>query len=275
MIIDCSETRETKNYSRSHGIFIMNITISQKLGLSTALVVSIFGCFSQSAQAQLFRVSGSSDIKEGSNNSVLTEFTLDTDTGVIQDFTAIEQTSGTPLLNVNSSQATVTTSELTTDERENLSNLLAQLDQNLGEDELNQVAKYDLNSFDGLPNYEATLYIPYRTADERGSLSSNLAAFENAFDTNEQIRNVGVPGIIVRDYVEQLDANQRITMNGVDKTIDIFGIADTPDSSEFNIEKVNIPEPTTTTLGWLAALAVGGLSLRKGNKMKSKVKTNN
>ena len=46
MIIDCSETRETKNYSRSHGIFIMNITISQKLGLSTALVVSIFGCFS-------------------------------------------------------------------------------------------------------------------------------------------------------------------------------------------------------------------------------------
>ena len=153
--------------------------------------------------------------------------------------------------------------------------MLAQLDQNLDEDELNQVVKYDLNSFDRLPNYEATLYIPYRTADERVSLSSNLAAFENAFDTNEQIRNVGVPGIIVRDYVEQLDANQRITMNGVDKTIDFFGVANNPNSSEFNVERVNIPEPTTTTLGWLAALAVGGLSLRKGNKMKSKVKTNN
>ena len=253
----------------------MNINISHKLGLSTALIVSIIGCLSQPAQAQLFRFSGQSDIKEGSDNSVLTEFFLDTDTGVIEDFTAIELTTGTPLLNVSSPRATVTTSELTTDERQTLSNLLAQLDENLGEDELNQVVKYDLNSFDGLPNYEATLYIPYRTADERVSLSSSLAAFENAFDTNEQIRNVGVPGIIIRDYVEELDANQRITMNGVDKTIDIFGIADTPDSSEFNIEKVNIPEPTTTTVGWLAALAVGGLSLRKGNKMKSKVKTNN
>lgn len=246
----------------------MNINISQKLGLSTALVVSIVSCFPQSAQAQLFRVSGSSDIKEGSNNSVLTEFILDTDTGAIEDFTAIEQTTGTPLLNVSSPRATATTSELTTDERQTLSNLLAQLDENLGEDELNRVVKYDLNSFDGLPNYEATLYIPYRTADERGILSSNLAAFENAFDTNEQIKNVGVPGIIVRDYVEQLDANQRITMNGVDKTIDFFGVANNPNSSEFNIEKVNIPEPTTTTIGWLAALTVGGLSLRKGNKMK-------
>ena len=63
----------------------MNITISQKLGLSTALVVSLVSCFPQSAQAQLFRVSGSSDIKEGSNNSVLTEFFLDTETGVIED----------------------------------------------------------------------------------------------------------------------------------------------------------------------------------------------
>ncbi|MDY6902029.1 MAG: hypothetical protein SWZ49_28755 [Cyanobacteriota bacterium] len=246
----------------------MNINISQKLGLSTALIVSIVSCFPQSAQAQLFRFSGQSDIKEGSNNSVLTEFILDTDTGAIEDFTAIEQTTGTPLLNVSSPRATATTSELTTDERQTLSNLLAQLDENLGEDELNRVVKYDLNSFDGLPNYEATLYIPYRTADERGILSSNLAAFENAFDTNEQIKNVGVPGIIVRDYVEQLDANQRITMNGVDKTIDFFGVANNPNSSEFNIEKVNIPEPTTTTIGWLAALTVGGLSLRKGNKMK-------
>ena len=253
----------------------MNITISQKLGLSTALVVGLVSCFPQSAQAQLFRFSGQSDIKEGSDNSVSTEFILDTDTGVIEDFTAIEQTTGTPRLNVSSPRATVTTSELTTDERQTLSNLLAQLDENLGEDELNQVAKYDLNSFDGLPNYEATLYIPYRTADERVSLSSSLAAFENAFDTNEQIRNVGVPGIIIRDYVEELDANQRITMNGVDKTIDFFGIAGNPDSSEFNVEKVNIPEPTTTTVGWLAALAVGGLSLGKSHKMKSKVKTNN
>ena len=145
--------------------------------------------------------------------------------------------------------------------------MLAQLNENLGDDELNQVVKYNLNSFNGLPNYEATLYIPYRTADEKGSLSSNLAAFENAFDTNEQIRNVGVPGIIIRDYVEELDANKRITMNGVDKTIDFFGVADNVSSSEFKIEKVNIPEPTTG-LGLLAALAVGGLSLRKGDKLK-------
>ncbi|MGB6296672.1 MAG: hypothetical protein WBF90_10845 [Rivularia sp. (in: cyanobacteria)] len=250
----------------------MNINISQKLGLSTALIVSIVSCFPQSAQALRARGSGSSDIKEGSNNSVFTEFILDTDAGVIQDFTAIEQTTGTPLLNVSSPRATVTTSELTTDERQTLSNLLAELDQNLGEDELNQVVKYDLNSFEGLPNYEATLYIPYRTADERGSLSSNLAAFENAFDTNEQIRNVGVPGIIIRDYVEELDANQRITINGVDKTIDFFGVADNPGSTEFTIEKVNIPEPTTT-VGWLAALAVGGLSLGKGDKLKGHAKS--
>ncbi|MEM7717105.1 MAG: hypothetical protein AAF349_26740 [Cyanobacteria bacterium P01_A01_bin.68] len=253
----------------------MNITIPQKLGLSTALVVSIVGCFSQSAQAQLFRVSGSSNIKEGTNNSVLTEFTLDTESGIIRDFTAIEQTDGTPVLSVSSPRATITASELTTDERQTLSNLLAQLGQNLGEDELNQVVEYNLNSFDGLPNYEATLYIPYRTEDEEDSLISNLAAFENALETNEQIRNVGIPGIIVRNYVEELDASQRVTINGVDKTIDFFEVANNPNSSEFKVEKVNIPEPTTTTVGWLAALAVGGLSLRKGNKMKSKVKTNN
>ncbi len=246
----------------------MNITISQKLGLSTALVVSIVSCFPQSAQAQLFRFSGQSNIKEGTNNSVFTEFILDTDTGVIQDFTAIEQTAGTPVLNVSSPRATVTTSELTTNERQTLSDLLVQLDQNLDEDELNQVVEYNLNSFDGLPNYEATLYIPYRTEDEKDSLISNLAAFENAFDTNEQIRNVGFPGIIVRDYIEELDASQRITINGVDKTIDFFEVANNPNSTEFTIEKVNIPEPTTTTVGWLAALTVGGLSLRKGHKLK-------
>lgn len=251
----------------------MNIKISQKLGLSTALVVSIVSCFPQSAHAQtlddLFSFSGFSNIKEGTNNSVLTEFILDTDTGVIRDFTAIgEQTDGTPVLNVSSPRATVTPSEFTTDERQNLSSLLAQLNQNLDEDELNQVVEYNFNSFDGLPNYEATLYIPYRTEDEKDSLISNLAAFENALETNEQIRNAGVPGIIVRDYVEELDASQRVTIDGVDKTIDFFEIADNPRSTEFTIERVNIPEPTTTTVGWLAALAVGGLSLRKGDKLK-------
>lgn len=245
----------------------MNINISQKLGLSTALVVSIVSCFPQSAQAQLFRFSGQPNIKEGTNNPILTEFILDTDTGIVEDFTAIEQTDGTPLLSVSSPRATVTASEFTTDERQNLSNLLAQLNQNLGEDELNQVVEYNFNSFDGLPNYEATLYIPYRTEDEKDSLISNLAAFENALETNEQIRNVGVPGIIVRDYVEELDGSQRVTIDGVDKTIDFFEIADNPNSTEFTIEKVNIPEPTTT-VGWLAALAVGGLSLRKGDKLK-------
>lgn len=250
----------------------MNINISQKLGLSAALVVSIVSCFSQSAQAQtlddLFSFSGQSNIKEGTNNSLFTEFILDTDTGVIEDFTAIEQNTGTPVLNVSSPRATVTASEFTTDERQNLSSLLAQLGQNLGEDELNQVVEYNLNSFDGLPNYEARLYIPYRTEDEKDSLISNFAAFENALETNEQIRNVGLPGIVIRDYVEELDASQRVTIDGVDKTIDFFEVADNPLSSEFSIERVNIPEPTTTTVGWLAALAVGGLSLGKSHKLK-------
>ncbi|MEO1372998.1 MAG: PEP-CTERM sorting domain-containing protein [Cyanobacteria bacterium J06635_10] len=248
----------------------MKINISQKLGLSAALVVSIVGCFSESAEAGRFRVSGQSD------HSLEVDFILDTDkpfSGAIENFTAIkEDNSENLVLNDRSPSGTVMPSQFTDSELDTLADRLEMLDiiDNIDDtDEIefdsSNVIEYDLR-FTGLPDYNGTLYIPYRNDDERDDLVASLAAFDDAFDSNEDIREEGIPGIFIRDFVPEADADtQKITINGVDKAVDIFGVAG--QSGPFKVEKVNIPEPTTAA-GLLAALAVGGLSLRKGDKLK-------
>lgn len=233
-------------------------------------MVSVIGCFSESAEAGLFRGSGSSDPKRGSETSVDVVFYLDTDKGIVENFTAIESigkdASREPFLDVSSPIGNVEPSDFTSSD---LNTLKEQLREVGGDDNdlgfiTDNVVKYDLTFADDseLSNYKGTLYIP--------GLDASLAALDNIFASNN-IETAEIPGILIRDFVKELDGeNQKIIINGVESTIDLFGVGG---SNPFNVKKVNkqnIPEPATAA-GLLAVLAVGGLSLRKGDRsIKSK-----
>lgn len=247
----------------------MNINISQKLGLSAALVVGIVGCFSESAEAGRFILTGQSNQKQGSKNSVEAKFILDTDNGVIEDFKVIDLITGN-LLNdsLPVEGETVKPSNFTDEERGFVNELLDKVKQSeLDLD--NDLIQYELTGFQGLPNYEVQLYIPYRTEDEKNSLASNLAAFDKAFADNPQIQDQGIPGIIIRDFIADIDGSQENSVDG--KALDLFNVNSS--GSTFTVKEIkkqSTPEPTTA-VGLLAALAVGGLSLRKGDRrVKSK-----
>lgn len=235
----------------------MKINISQKLGLSAALVVSIVGSFSESAEAGRFIFTGNS------NNSVQADFILDTDQERIEELT-LKNVEGKQF--ASSSIGGVDAFPIDRDELNKLVNGSLENDELLASEFIEYELTFNENNLEGLDDLKGTLYIPYRTESERNNLIDNLIAFDNAFATNPQIQDEGIPGILIRNFVEELDdEKQKIEIEGIDSIIEIFGVAG--NSSPFKVTKQDIPEPTTAA-GLLAVLAVGGLSLRKGDKLK-------
>ncbi|MEO1433618.1 MAG: PEP-CTERM sorting domain-containing protein [Cyanobacteria bacterium J06632_19] len=215
----------------------MSINISQKLGLSAALVVGIVGCFSESAEAGRFIYSGSS------NNGVDAEFILDTEKKTIEKLT-LEDVDGEIFATASGG---VNASEF---EESDLLGI------NPGDLDFLPAITYTFEE----NNLEGKLFIPFPSETENFSLegisvtSPSIENFDTIFENNKnQNGEVRIPGLIsIQGNVEQ------------------FG---TPGGDRFMVTKIvkqDIPEPTTAA-GLLATLFVGGLSLRKGDRrVKSK-----
>lgn len=244
----------------------MKINISQKLGLSAALVVSIVGCFSESAEARRTRFSGNSNA-DNKNNSVFADFFLETDkpfSEAIDTFSITEDGESLPFN--TSPRGSVTASEFTSDDVEELIGQLQQLSPESDRESIENQLRSELNDFnvveyeftlDGLPSYQGTLYIPFETESEQNNLIASLTAFDNPKFFGEGI----IPGTIIRNPED----NDIILINDNTQAIDLFGVGG--GGEKFRVIPQDIPEPTTAA-GLLAALAVGGLSLRKGDKLK-------
>lgn len=217
----------------------MKINISQKLGLSAALVVGVVGCFAESAEAGRFIYSGSS------NKTLDAEFILNTDKGIIEGLTLkkgdIEILSGASTDSVNPS-------EFTDSDFEELETLLGK---DIDPEEFSPAIKYDL-TFD-TDEFKGTLYIPSKLEGlniDNPSVSNFDNIFQNNKDQNEEIR---IPGLI-----------------SIQGTAEDFGVVDSGPFTVTKIEKKSTPEPTAAA-GLLTVLAVGGLSLHKGDRrLKSK-----
>ena len=144
----------------------MKINISQKLGLSAALVVSIVGCFSESAEARRGRFSGNSD------KSTEAVFELDTDNGGVIEKLMLEiqgDDEDDEKTFASASTGSVNASRFTGSDP-NLSELGIELNPD------NFPIRYDLtfdqNNLTGLDELTGTLYIP---SDSENFLSSILA----------------------------------------------------------------------------------------------------
>jgi hypothetical protein len=223
----------------------MNINISQKLGLSAALVVGIVGCFSESAEAGRFRFSGNSD------NSVDADFILDTEKEIIEELT-LKDVDGETF-------ATASIGGVNASQFEDFGELESLLDRSIDPEDLGFTPTIQYNLTFGTDEVErGILYIPsdFEGIDEDNPSVNN---FDNIFENNSQDGKLTqlIPGILIRK-------------EGDNEIVENFGIGASEGFTVTELKKQGIPEPTTAA-GLLATLFVGGLSLRKGDRrIKSK-----